>query len=87
MCVHSLLGAALDRFPPLDAAHIRPLRPTLPRPADAPSLPAPAAGLLMCRFAAPLAFNFMAAVAMPEVKGSDQPVGWVGGEGLGLSST
>ncbi len=28
----------------------------------------------MCRFAAPLAFNFMAAVAMPEVTGSDQPV-------------
>ncbi|KAL4424193.1 hypothetical protein ABPG75_001494 [Micractinium tetrahymenae] len=43
----------------------------VPRHTDAYSLCY--SGLLMCRFAAPLAFNFMAAVAMPEVKSSDLP--------------
>jgi hypothetical protein len=45
-----------------------------------------AAALLMCRFAAPLAFNFMAAIAMPERRGHTRPVsseqlqlGWVKG--------
>lgn len=33
-----------------------------------------AAALLMCRFAAPLAFNFMAAIAMPERRGHTRPV-------------
>lgn len=37
-------------------------------------LPPPAAALLMCRFAAPLAFNFIAAVALPETKGGGAPV-------------
>jgi hypothetical protein len=59
----------------------RPLRHTSELPAEHP----PHAGLLMCRFAAPLAFNFMAAIALPESRGLDAPVGWVwlwaGGQG------
>jgi hypothetical protein len=39
-----------------------------------PALTPPCAALLMCRFAAPLAFNFMAAVAMPETQGHAAPV-------------
>lgn len=49
----------------------------------------PLAALLMCRFAAPLAFNFMAAIAMPEARGQQhtpvsvhgsrrQPSGFIG---------
>lgn len=36
-----------------------------------PAHPMPDAALLMCRFAAPLAFNFMAAIAMPEARGQE----------------
>ncbi|EFN53506.1 hypothetical protein CHLNCDRAFT_136844 [Chlorella variabilis] len=43
----------------------------VPRHTDAYSLCFSA--LLMCRFAAPLAFNFMAAIAMPETKGHGTP--------------
>jgi hypothetical protein len=53
----------------------------VPRHTDAYSLCYSA--LLMCRFAAPLAFNFMAAIAMPETKGKDVPVRRrAGGRGL-----
>ncbi|PSC73983.1 LMBR1 domain-containing 2-like protein A [Micractinium conductrix] len=43
----------------------------VPRHTDAYSLCY--SGLLMCRFAAPLAFNFMAAIALPESKDHDAP--------------
>ena len=48
--------------------------PTTPHPTPPPTPTHPThTGLLMCRFAAPLAFNFMAAIALPESKDHDAP--------------
>lgn len=45
---------------------------TTPLPLRPPPHPRTVAALLMCRFAAPLAFNFMAAIALPQAKGQHE---------------